>query len=175
MNKKAHAKGDTFRELLDMWDESGLCEIEQSNDPFCWVDGVGEILLYEYARFDFMPHSFKYGLFSNTQMKEDNCVPWIFWGRHPRQLENSISEGVLSYNEREISSVFLGKIENDIQYQNRMKWDWRVGVEEFNMPVLMGNVTQYALTQKEYLDIYINIYESYVYTSIINIFIYQYI
>ena len=152
MNKKSHAKGDTFRELIGMWEESGFCDIEESNDPFCWVGGVGEIILYEYARFDFMPNKFKYGLFSNTQMKEDNCVPWIFWGRHPRKLENSIKEGVLSYEERSTNSVFLGKIENDIQYKNRMRWDWSVGVEDFTMPVLLGNVSQYPYTQEEYLN-----------------------
>lgn len=152
MNKEAHAKGDTFRELVGMWEESGYCTIEKSNDPFCWVDGVGEILLYEYARFDFMPQNFKHGLFSNTQLKESNCVPWIFWGRHPRKLESSIQEGILSYSERKTNSIFLGKIENEIQYTNRMKWDWRIAVDEFNMPVAFGDVQSYRYTQDEYLN-----------------------
>ena len=78
MSKSGHAKGDTFRELLDMWVESGYCTIEESNDRFCWVGDVGDILLYEYARFDFMPSSWNYALFSNMQKEGENCSPWIF-------------------------------------------------------------------------------------------------
>ena len=151
-SKSGHAKGDTFRELLSMWIESGYCTTEESNDRFCWVGGVGEILLYEYARFDFMPEQWKYGLFSNMQMGDDNCSPWIFWARHPRKLEQSIEEGILTYSERETESIFLGKIENQIQYQNRMNFDWRMTLEEFNMPITMGNVHEYTYTQEEYLN-----------------------
>ena len=151
-DKKAHAKGDTFRELLDMWIESGYCTIENSNDRFCWVDGVHEILLYEYARFDFVPKWWEYGLFSNMQMNGSTCSPWIFWGRHPRKLESSIQEGILSFKERGTKSIFLGKIENQIQFENRMKYDWKDGLEEFNMPVAMGNVHEYRYTQEEYLN-----------------------
>ena len=152
MSKSGHAKGDTFRELLDMWVESGCCTIEESNDRFCWVGDVGDILLYEYARFDFVPSSWNYALFANMQKNEENCSPWIFWARHPRQLEKSIEEGILSYEDREIESIFLGKIENQIQFDNRMKFDWRMNIEEFSMPVAMGNVHEYPYTQEEYLN-----------------------
>ena len=149
-NLQCH-KGDTFRELLSMWEESGYCEGVDSEDRFCWVGGIGDTLLYEYARFDFMPEGWNHALFSNMQMECDSCVPWIFWPRHPRKLEAEIERGILSYNERETTSVFLGKIENDVQFKARNIHDWSTCIEEFNMPVVMGDVNYYPYTQEEYL------------------------
>ena len=152
-NLDGHKKGDTFRELLGMWEESGYCELVDSDDRFCWVGGVGDILLYEYARFDFLPEKWNHGLFSNMQPLDcGSCVPWIFWSRHPRKLEAEIERGILSYNERETVSIFLGKIENNIQLNARTEMgDWSTCIEEFNMPVVMGNVNYYPYTQEEYL------------------------
>ncbi len=151
LNKSSH-KGDTFRELLGMWEESGYCKLHKSNDRFCWVNGVGNILLYEYARFDFIPNMWKFGLFSNSQLFYGNCSPWIFWARHPRKLEKSIDEGILSYSERDTSSIFLGKIENQIQYNGRMGKDWGEVIEEFSMPISFGDSKSYPYTQEQYLN-----------------------
>ena len=150
LNHSCH-KGDTFRELLGMWEESDYCEIEESNDRFCWIGGVGNILLYEYARFDFLPERWNYALFSNMQKNCENCFPWIFWSRHPKKLEKEIEKGVLSYYDRNISSIFLGKIENQIQHKNRVRYDWSCGVELFSMPIASAD-TRYPYTQEEYLD-----------------------
>ena len=150
-NKSCH-KGDTFRELLTMWEESNYCELIDTEDRFCWIGGVGEILLYEYARFDFMPPSWNWALFSNMQLDRPNCVPWIFWARHPRQLESCVGEGILSYDKRTTSSVFLGKIENEIQRTNRSTHNWSESVELFSMPIVIGNVQHYPYTQTEYLN-----------------------
>ena len=150
-NKSCH-KGDTFRELLSMWEESGYCEVVDSNDRFCWVNGVEDILLYEYARFDFMPSKWNYALFSNSQLNHENCYPWIFWGRHPRELEGAIQDGIIDFNERDILSIFLGKVENPIQLHNRSQHNWEQSIQEFSMPVSMGNVSYYPYTQKEYLE-----------------------
>ena len=152
LNKSCH-KGDTFRELLGMWEESGYCQLYENNDRFCWANGVGQILLYEYARFDFMPNiNWKWALFSNTQLFHGNCSPWIFWARHPRMLEKSINSGIFSYSERNTESIFLGKIENNIQYNGRMGHDWGKVIEEFSMPISFGDSTSYPYTQEEYLD-----------------------
>ena len=145
-------KGDTFRELLGMWEESGYCEVVDSEDRFCWVNRPGDVLLYEYARFDFMPSSWNYALFSNMQRNCNDCSPWIFWSRHPRKLEKAIKEGLVDYDKRETGSIFLGKIENQIQYNNRMTYDWSLCLDEFSMPVVMGNVQHYPYTQEEYLE-----------------------
>ena len=110
-NLQCH-KGDTFRELLSMWEESGYCEGVDSEDRFCWVGGISDILLYEYARFDFMPEGWNHALFSNMQMECDSCTPW------------RLTHCVLC-----LASC----------------------IEEFNMPVVMGDVNYYPYTQEEYL------------------------
>jgi hypothetical protein len=151
--------GDTFRELLDMWQESGYCTIEASPDRYVWVNQPGDILLYDFPRLDQAPITpFKFGLFGNTvppnnQHSSDPPVTaWIFWSRRPRMLEAEIARGIPTYNEREISSIFLGKVENNIQLQNRVQHDWSKGVELFSMPIVIGNTSQYLYTQEEYLQ-----------------------
>jgi len=144
--------GDTFRELLDMWVEDGYCTTEPSPDNYVWVDEPGSILLYDYPRLDDRPiPQFKFGLFGNTVPDIENCFPWIFWGRRPRMLEDEILSGILSYDERKVESVFLGKIENQTQYNNRTTHDWSSVIENFSMPVVVGNTSFYPYTQEEYL------------------------
>ena len=144
--------GDTFRELLDMWEEEGYCFIEQSPNDYVWVDSPGNILLYDYPRLDDRPiPPFKYGLFGNTIPKNENCFSWIFWGRKPRKLEKEIESGIISYEERKTESIFLGKVENSIQHNNRTKHNWSSVIENFNMPITMGNSSYYPYTQEEYL------------------------
>jgi len=148
-NSKARRE-DTFRELLGMWEESGYCELKESADLFCWVDGVGEVLLYDHPRFDHLPNSWKFALFANMQM--EGASPWIFWARHPRKLEQSIKNGIPSYSERDVVSIFLGKIENQTQLENRIQYDWRSCIERFSMPILMGDSINYPISQEEYLN-----------------------
>jgi hypothetical protein len=156
--------GDTFRELLDMWEESGYCTTETSPDRYVWVNRPGTIMLYDYPRLDIAPISkFEFGLFGNTVPPKEQatdqhgpCWPpttsWIFWSRRPRMLEAEIARGIPPYKEREISSIFLGKVENNIQLQNRTQHDWSECVELFSMPVVLGNASHYPYTQEEYLQ-----------------------
>jgi len=155
-------KQDTFRELLSMWEESELCEvIDGAHDSvFCWANNINEILLYEYPRFDLYPGlpSFWYGaLFGNSQREQlqgQRVSPWIFWSRHPRSLENKIiNSGVKSYDAREIESIFLGKIENQIQHARRTDKNWSNAISFFNMPVRLGDTLSYEYSQDEYLDL----------------------
>ena len=147
-------KGDTSRELLDMWQESGYCEIidGETDDVFIWANEPGDILLYEYDRWDvypWVPSQWRKALFGGAQ--HPNGVPWIYWGRHPRKLEAKIESGVAAYDERNIESIFLGKIENGVQYKNRTAHNWSESVELFNMPVKMGDSFSWPYTQDEYL------------------------
>ena len=112
--------GDTFRQLLDMWGEHNLCEIIPTPYiPTVWVESVGNILLYDRPILDIMPRSFKFGLFGNTVPKYGKVSPWIFWGRKPRILEQFRKKDFKSYNERSITSIFIGKVENPIQLQKK--------------------------------------------------------
>ena len=90
-------KGDTSRELLDMWQESGYCEIVdgETEDVFIWANSPGDVLLYEYDRYDVYPHlpgQWKHALFGGMQHRWPNAHAWIYWGRHPRKLEAKIEK-----------------------------------------------------------------------------------
>ena len=148
-------KGDTSRELIDMWEESGYCEVirGQVDDVFLWAQAPGKVLLYEYDRYDVfpgLPPIWEKGLFGG--MQNSRGLPWIYWGRHPRKLEAKIEEGVKSYEDRNIESIFLGKIENGIQQRNRTTEDWGSVIQEFSMPVRIGDSFTWPYTQDEYLD-----------------------
>ena len=148
-------KGDTSRELFSMWEESKYCEMidGQTDDVFMWVNKPGDILLYEYDRFDVypgLPPVWKIGLFAVP--KHPNGLPWILWARHPRKLEAKIKEGIKTWDQRHIQSVFLGKIENHVQLANRTKHDWSIYIEEFSMPIMMGDSLNWRYTQDEYLE-----------------------
>jgi hypothetical protein len=150
-------KGDTSRELIDMWQESGYCEIidGQCDDVFLWANSPGDILLYEYDRYDVypgLPAKWKVGLFGGMQSIDPRAKAWIYWPRHPRQLEEKIEEGIKAYDERKIQSIFLGKIENQVQLHNRTRYNWSEVIELFNMPIAMGDSFTWPYTQQEYLD-----------------------
>jgi hypothetical protein len=146
--------GDTFRELLDMWADSGFCTLVESPDNYVWVGEPGFVLLYDYPRLDDREiPKYKYGLFGNTIPlvgRNERCFPWIFWARRPRFLEKEIEAGILCWGDRDIETIFLGKIENQIQYTNRTQFDWSSGVEFFSMPIIPG-VSDYPFSQKDYL------------------------
>jgi len=150
-------KGDTSRELIDMWEESGYCEVirNQVDDVFIWANEPDDVLLYEYDRFDVypgLPNKWNRGLFGGMQCKDERASPWIYWGRRPRKLEAKIKEGIKSYSERSISSIFLGKVENQVQYQNRCQINWGDYIEEFSLPVQAGDSINWKYSQDEYLD-----------------------
>jgi len=148
-------KGDTSRELLDMWAESGYCEIVdgETEDVFIWANAPGDILLYEYDRYDVypgLPAIWRRGLFGGAQHARGE--PWIYWGRHPRKLEAKIAEGIKTFDDRHTESIFLGKVENGVQLSNRTQHDWSTAVEMFSMPVRLGDSFSWPYTQDEYLE-----------------------
>lgn len=143
---------DTFRELLSLWEERGYCELRETDSPFCWANAVGDVLLFDYPQIEMLPNEWNHGLFSNQQAHCDKCHSWIFWSRRPRLLEKSIESGIPSYAERNIKSIFLGKVENHVQLNVRTQADWSKVVELFSMPVLIGDTQTYPYTQEEYLE-----------------------
>ena len=149
--------GDTFRELVDLWHQHGLVEIEYSNSsPFCWWGNVGEVLLYDRPNLDWLNGFNKYnlGLFGNPQPPSNGSFnsSWIFWGRNPRQLHDYHEAfSTNTYKDRTISSIFLGKIENNIQNKYRDVSVWESCIEEFSCNV--DNTTgTWKFTNQEYLE-----------------------
>ena len=150
-------KGDTSRELIDMWEEGGYCDVVRGevDDVFIWANEPNDILLYEYDRFDVypgLPDRWNKGLFGGMQRNGSKALPWTYWARHPKKLEEKIKKGIKSYGQRSTESIFLGKIENSVQQSNRTSDNWYGVIEEFNLPIQMGDSHNWTYTQEEYLD-----------------------
>jgi hypothetical protein len=149
-NNENHAN-DTFRELVRIWQKLGLCNIEYRNVKNVWFNEVNDILLYDRPNMQwFHPIRDKYNLalFGNPTPNLPNSKPWIFWGRRPELMEQVRNEGIKPLEERSIESIFLGKVENQVQQKNRTSYDWSTEIELFDMPIR----GQYKFSQKEYLQ-----------------------
>ena len=148
--------GDTFRELVDLWNEAGYIDLEYKNVGNCWFNSINDILLYDKPTLQWLnPLNDKYNhaLFGNPEPSLPNTYPWIFWGRRPRLMEDVIKyNGIKSYDERSIESIFLGKVENDVQLGRRTNIDWTNSTSIFEMPIR----GEYKYSQKEYLELVSN-------------------
>ena len=146
--------GDSFRELLDMWGENKFCEVIPTNTNLIWVEREGGILLYDRDQLNQLPPAFEFGLFSTTVPTFPKSSPWILWGRSPRMLEEFRKKEFKKYADRNIESLFLGKVENPVQLKNRTTVDWATNIELIEMPVSQGYpIAAYKYTQEEYLDL----------------------
>lgn len=152
--------GDTFREMVHIWSEKGLCRIQITEEsPYCWWGSVGEVLLYDrptprWWQQEHLP-TYQMALFGN-------CPPpgptghllrqsvWSFWPRSPRMLEEKVEKGIPGWSERIRQSLFLGKVENGVQKMRRCSTDWSKCVELFSMPI--DSTGGYPYSQSQYLD-----------------------
>ena len=146
-NPDSH-KGDTSRELLSMWDESGYCKLIDCESTLSWWGSPDEeVLLYEFNHeksAKIPPQgNIKLGLFANL-IPSDWGVHWVFWGRHPRQLEKKV-EDIVNYDNRDILSIWLGNRTENKGY--RTSQDWSECVEYYSM-----NGSRGVFSQHEYLD-----------------------
>jgi hypothetical protein len=148
----AHS-GDTFREMVAIWEAKGLVRVERSNQtPYCWLGGIGETLLYDRPTFDWLKHTpatYKRILCGNPDASQvSNGIQWTFWPRKPELVEQVAAEQQKSFDERKDTLVFYGKIENDVQRSHRTNALWEA-CDEFTMPV--GANKEYKFSQEEYL------------------------
>jgi len=157
-NKFYSHSGDSFREMIDEWGVRGYVKILPSPDNYIWFGNVGTTLLYDRPTTNWLESNLKYniGLFGNpisSLVNNDMLnVPWTFWGRHPKLLERfHVKYGKNSYEARTISSVFVGKIENEVQNKFRTTKDWGSVIDFFEMPY--GKSGVYKYTQDEYLQL----------------------
>ena len=59
--------------------------------------------------------------------------PWIFWPRRAMVLEKVLNEnGIKQYHERNIESIFIGNIENDVQDKYRNNTSWEEALSEYH-------------------------------------------
>jgi hypothetical protein len=153
--RKHHHKGDTFRELIDIWEELGFVKVLEHDGNFCWLNEIGDTLLYDRPTLEWMDECVDYqlGLYGNPIPRNNGRqnTHWIFWGRHPRILHEKYEEKSLSFDERTITSIFIGKIENEVQNKYRTKHIWSDVIEMFDM-MNDASSTPYKYSQTEYLN-----------------------
>jgi hypothetical protein len=150
-------KGDSFRELIDLWVEKGLVERkEDASLTQCWLGAPGNILLYDRPTWQWLDEApeeekdYHLCLAGNPDPSEKEAKPWIFWPREPRLVEEFASLPRKSYDERKDTLVFYGKIENDTQAQWRKDISgWESACAKFSMK---EKSEPYDLNPKEYLE-----------------------
>jgi len=147
----SHAN-DTFRSLATTWD----LEIEYSDKTnFCWLNEIGDVLLYDRPTINWYldsPEGYNKILLGNSlenSYKLPNSSPWIFWAREPKELEEfRRNSEILNYESRDITSIFIGKIENEVQGKYRNS-DYSKVISHFEL--FQGKTNKY--TQQEYLSL----------------------
>ena len=144
-------KGDSFREMVDLWCEKGYVKKEYGSNKNVWMNGVGNILLYDRPNYDWIKNagaeeqSWKKALFGNPKPIGPNSRAWTFWARRPRLVEAMIGKKF----EKTKNLVFYGKIENQVQKNNRTKYDWSSVCDEFYMA---NEDEEPKYSEQEYLD-----------------------
>lgn len=150
--------GDTFRELVGLWESDGLVEIVYANNLYCWMhatDSSDGIVLYDRPTLEWwtrhQPTHYRMALFGN-EVPPVQAVPrsfaWIFWGRNPALMASFEKHPLKTYSERKHNCVFLGKIENHVQQHYRRQHDWGIAVDDYTL--VNGKKNPYS--PKEYLE-----------------------
>lgn len=145
--------GDSFREMVDIWEERGLVSVERSiSSPYVWWSAIGNVLLYDRATFDWLkqtPTLYEKILCGNPNASEvPKGVQWSFWPRHPKLVEELASQPLMSWKERTQKMVFYGRIENEVQLQNRCN-DLVKSCSDYDIPV--GPDAKYKYSARDYL------------------------
>jgi hypothetical protein len=144
---------DVFLEMVDIWEEMGFIETEYVEGHVHWADKEKTFLLWHWPRVDEpwkQVPPFRVGLFGNVVPDHPQCKPWTFFARSPRRLDKIAKSDLPSYDERSITSIFMGKVENQIQAAGRNNYDWSNGIEDFYMS--QGSPGSYKYTKEQYLE-----------------------
>ena len=111
-------KGDSFREMVSLWESKGYISIKRSATNFVWL---GETLLYDRANYDWLnkdPEPYKKILCGNPDASQIvNGVQWSFWPRNPKLVE-ALAPNLVD-TPRTKNLVFYGGAENAVQKSHR--------------------------------------------------------
>uniref|UniRef100_A0A6C0DIW9 Glycosyltransferase n=1 Tax=viral metagenome TaxID=1070528 RepID=A0A6C0DIW9_9ZZZZ len=148
-------KGDSFREMIDLWVERDFVERkEDSSLTHCFL---GDVLLYDRPTWNWLDKAsdkekgYRLCLTGNPDSSEKpRAKPWIFWPREPRLVEELSQIPRKSYEDRKDTMVFYGRIEN----QDQGKWrqdisGWKMACAKFSM---QQGKEPYVLKPREYLE-----------------------
>jgi len=146
--------GDSFREMVRMWDKEGYVKVEESEVATqVWLGGIGDTLLYDRPTLDWIraapPAELKWkrALFGNPPPLA-GTKSWTFWPRRPSIVESLVDEGAAAAKDRSKRLVFYGRSENATQKAMRSKFDWSTACDDF---VHVQGSDPYPFTQEEYL------------------------
>ena len=145
-------KGDSFRETVKEWGRLKLANIIETSEPFIWWNEIGDTLLYDRPTLEWLdksPQNYKSALFGNNSLQTANCYAWIFWARHPLNLQKL---EIVPFNKRHFSSVFIAKVENEVQAGFRDPKKWKSHIEFFDL-IIEEAGKPYKYTNTEYLDL----------------------
>ena len=153
-----HHNNDTFRELLKLWSENKFIDLVEDDVKHVWYNKIGDILLYDRPTLSWLETdtNIKYNkiLFGNPIVPDylkNIATSWIFWGRSPQKLDYYANTPNLSYHERTLESIFIGKIENSVQAQYRLKYP---NIENSIQLYIMHRPEEsYKYNQDEYLSL----------------------
>lgn len=148
-------KGDSFREMIDLWAEREF--IEKKEDPSLTHCFLGDVLLYDRPTWAWLDKAsdkekeYSLCLAGNPDPSEKpRAKPWIFWPREPRLVEELSKQPRKSYEDRKDTMVFYGRIENADQGKWRQDISgWKMVCAKFSM---QGGKEPYALKPREYLE-----------------------
>ena len=145
--------GDSFRAMLRLWADRKYCTLlESSETPFCWWGAIGDTLLYDRDTMKWMDvakPSYTLALIGNPSPTDKiRQSKWSYWTRYPALVEAVIP---LSWKDRSIASLFLGRIENGVQQKHRSGADWKSAVEVFTCPIDSSG-GPYKYSPSEYLE-----------------------
>jgi len=154
-------KGDSFREMIELWAERGFIDaVEDPKLVQIWLGGVGQTLLYDRPTLDWLfaspseEQAWKLALFGNPKPSElgGPSKNWFFWPRSPRLVEECVAKGLAttSWSDRKKTLVFYGKIENKVQEKRRTNYNWSSVCDDYVM--VNGETTPYPFTKAEYLE-----------------------
>ena len=158
--------GSSFREVIDTWDELGLCNVVPGDVPKKpwnleetqliesrpWVNEIGDIMLYDNPVLDKLHDklSWKMALWANDVHKGQNSYAWTFWPKHPKIHAKVVNKGIKSYNDRKNESVFIGSYTTEKRSFFRPNDPhWHTSIQNF----WMGNQNQRLYGPEQYLEI----------------------
>lgn len=148
-------KGDSFREMIDLWEERGF--VDRKEDPALTHCFLGDVLLYDRPTWAWLDKAsekekdYSLCLVGNPEASEKpKAKPWIFWPREPRLLEEMTQVPRKSYEARQDTMVFYGRIENADQGKWRQDISgWKMACAKFSM---QQGKEPYVLKPREYLE-----------------------
>jgi hypothetical protein len=162
LNGIAFHKNDSFREIpIMLKNKNKDLDISfHTQSIHCWLEP--NILLYDRPTIEWCNNELNSAsllLLGNGSVdvegkllcdKYSNLVvhPWIFWPRKPMLLEKLLtSHNLLSYTERNIESIFIGNIENNVQDKYRANNNWNEVISEYHCT----KSKEYLFSHEEYL------------------------